>query len=290
MRAFSGYAMEAATLMALVTSRLAAAIVATAMGLLVGTLAVWCRNYLCGRVEIFESEMSNAVLETITYLTMHREGRSEPEHLADRKECLLGEPDNSAAHLWEVAYDRQRGLLPAMWLCALFLVFTLVRGVYSHWSYAPQNPYAANYAGWVPAGGQETVSPDHRYRALVPTFFRQNVYGPGSGDSHWLCASSPEVTLRIVPNDRSRVWIPHLCGNQTAYSLEPDEVLLSWNCSVPVVAWRTTHELLIQCSGCSRDNLQLVIPAFFRDKVTVLGSDGKRIHLQVVHPLPECAY
>ena len=290
LHASRGVDMEKSAFMRMMTSSLAEALASTAMGLLVGTAAVWCRNYLCDRVAVFESEISNASLETITYLSMHREGRSEPEHLRDGKDFLLGGPNHSAAHLWEVAYDRQRGLLLAMCLCALFFAFTLVRGVYSHWSYVPQNPYAGNYTGWVPAGGQETVSPDHRYRALVPTFFRQNVYRPGSGDSHWLCASSPEVTLRIVPNDRSRVWSPHLCGNQTVYSLEPDEVLLSWNCSVPVVAWRTNHELLIQCSGCSRDNLQLVRPAFFRDKVTVLGSDGKRINLQVAHPLRECAY
>lgn len=136
MHAFRGVAMATSAWIAMVASSMAAALVTTAMGLLVGTAAVWCRNYLCGRVEIFESEMSNASLEAITYLTAHEEWRKAPQHLADGDEGLFGGPNNSAAHLWEVPYDRQRGLLLAMWLCVLFLAFTLVRGVYAHWQYA----------------------------------------------------------------------------------------------------------------------------------------------------------
>jgi hypothetical protein len=64
--------------------------------------------------------------------------------------------------------------------------------------------------------------------------------------------------------------------------------LLTWNCSVPVITWRTNDELVVQCSDCSADNLQLAKPDFFPRKITVLGPDGKRIDPQVVHPQPEC--
>ena len=79
--AFRGVAMEKSAWMAMVASSTAAALVTTAMGLLVGTLAVWCRNSLCGRVEIFESEISNSSLEAITYLTRTGGWRTESQHL-----------------------------------------------------------------------------------------------------------------------------------------------------------------------------------------------------------------
>jgi hypothetical protein len=46
--------------------------------------------------------------------------------------------------------------------------------------------------------------------------------------------------------------------------------------------------LLIQCSDCSTDNVQLAKPDFFSGRITLLGPDGKRLHPQVVHPQPAC--
>lgn len=54
-----------------VAGGLAEALVTTAFGLLVAIPAVWCRNYILTSVEIFENEMSNATLETMTYCDSH---------------------------------------------------------------------------------------------------------------------------------------------------------------------------------------------------------------------------
>jgi biopolymer transport protein ExbB/TolQ len=48
------------TLIAMVESTLALALVTTAAGLAVAIPAVWCRNHFYDRLEVFESEMSNA--------------------------------------------------------------------------------------------------------------------------------------------------------------------------------------------------------------------------------------
>jgi hypothetical protein len=77
---------------------------------------------------------------------------------------------------------------------------------------------------------------------------------------------------------------------KTVYDLEPTGVLLTWNCNIPVITWRTSDELVAQCSDCSADNLQLVKLDSFPGKITVLGPDGKPIHPQIVHPQPQCYY
>jgi hypothetical protein len=63
---------------------------------------------------------------------------------------------------------------------------------------------------------------------------------------------------------------------------------MTWNCSVPVVTWRSNDELLIQCSDCTADNVQLTKPNFFSGRITLLGPDGKRIGPLVAHPQPGC--
>lgn len=70
--------------------------------------------------------------------------------------------------------------------------------------------------------------------------------------------------------------------------LEPDQALLTRNCSVPVITWRSNDELLIQCSDCTTDNVQLVKPSFFPGRITLRGLDGKRMYPQVTHPQPGC--
>jgi len=290
MHAFRGVSMEKSTWMAMVASSMAEALATTAMGLLVGIPAVWCRNYLCDRIEVFESEMSNAALEAVTYLNAHSQWRDQPQLSGVEATGFVFDPSqNPGARSWEVPYDRQRLLLLAIWSSFLYFALMLASAMYWHWVYALQARYNQNPSKWQQIGGQEIVSPDLRYRAVVPLFCREKVYSSGKdGYPHWSCASSPEVALRIVPNDRPRTWVPYPCGTETKYALEPNEALLTWNCSVPVVTWRTNDELLIQCSDCSSDSLQLVKPGFFPDRITALGADGKRIHPQVVHPQPQC--
>jgi biopolymer transport protein ExbB/TolQ len=290
MNSFRGTAMEASAGRAAVASDLSTALATAAMGLLVAIPAVWCRNYLLRRMEVFESEMSNAALEAVTYLNAHPQWRNQPElSSAEATSLVFITPRPSAARSWEVPFDHQRALLLAMWGCALYVAFIFAEGAY--WSYnwqRQQEVYVAPVKREF-AGGQQLFSPDRRYLASVPVIYREQPY-PSDKDRNpqWVCSSGSEVALRIDPNDRPLAWKPYSCGEETRYALESDETLLTWNCSVPVITWRTNDELVVQCSDCSADNLQLAKPDFFPRKITVLGPDGKRIDPQVVHPQPEC--
>ena len=94
LHASRGVDMEKSAFMRMMTSSLAEALASTAMGLLVGTAAVWCRNYLCDRVEVFESEISNASLEAITYLTANRRRCTQSQHLTADAD-LFGRPERN---------------------------------------------------------------------------------------------------------------------------------------------------------------------------------------------------
>jgi hypothetical protein len=125
---------------------------------------------------------------------------------------------------------------------------------------------------------------------MVPVIYREPLNSSGKdGFPRWSCGSNPTVALRIVPNDRPLAWKPHTCGEETTYVLEPDEALLTWTCSVPVVAWRSNDELLVQCNDCTSDNMQLARPGFFPRRITLLGADRQQIYPQVVHPQPQCS-
>jgi len=120
---FSGTTGPAYAGLARLASEIAAALSLGAMGLLVSLLAVWCFNYLRGRFEVFENEMSTAGLEAVTYLKAHPQRREQFEQsFATKKVFAVG----NAARTWEVPYDRQRPLLLAMWCCALYLAYVLV--------------------------------------------------------------------------------------------------------------------------------------------------------------------
>jgi biopolymer transport protein ExbB/TolQ len=281
--AFKGVGMARATLIAMAESTLALALVTTAAGLAVAIPAACCRNHFCDRLEVFESEMSNAALEAVSYLAAHPQWRSQPGHSADQ---LFAARRGSRSSSWEVPYDHQRALLLSAGFCGLYIIFLLARGIYG--SYIWQRNYAQASYKWEYVQGRQLVSPDHRYRAVVPAFVRWAPDYPGkTGNRQWSC-QTPEVALRIVPNDRPLAWKPHLCGEETRYALEPDEALLTWGCSVPVIQWRTNDNLLVQCSDCSSDNLQLLELDLFSRRITVLGQDGKHIDPQVVHPEPQC--
>jgi MotA/TolQ/ExbB proton channel family len=287
MNAFGQVGMQKSAYMAWVASNLGESLVTTAMGLVVAVLAVWCRNSMRTRMEIFESEMSNAALEMVTYLNAHRQWRNQPVYEpAESASLLFSPPQASPVYTWEVLYDRQRALLLAMWCCALFVAFTFASAMYSSFRWYQSQ---IDYPTWEQFGGQQSVSPDRRYRALVPVLSRWRDLPSGNGQHPpWSC-ENPSVVLRIVSNDRPPTWKSHLCGEETRYDLEPDEALLAWSCNVvPLVMWRTNDEVLIECDNCSTDNVQLVELDAFPGRIAVLGPGGKRIHLQVVHPQPGC--
>lgn len=106
---------------------LAEALVTTAFGRLVAIPAVWCRNYVLTSVETFESEMSNARLETLTYCDSHCHLRHVSEHPRAgeiRYGSVLG--DISGTRSWEIPYDRPRGLLLLVSFYTLFFVLLFV--------------------------------------------------------------------------------------------------------------------------------------------------------------------
>lgn len=257
---FRGVAMARASFIAMVESALALALVTTAIGMAVAVPAVWCRNYLYDRWEVLESEMANAALEAATCLGTHLLWRNQPGY--DEGGPFLA-PRASASGSWEVPYDHQRPLLLAVGSCALYLIFVLAQGIY--WSYIWQRNYAQASYKWEYVGGQTLVSPDHRYRAVVPAFIRSAPDSPGkAGNGQWSCRM-PEVALRIVPNDRPLAWKPHRCGEETRYGLEPDEARLS-----------------------SADNLQPVQVNSFPHTISELGLNGTLIDPQIVHPEFRC--
>jgi biopolymer transport protein ExbB/biopolymer transport protein TolQ len=293
MNAFVGTTGPKSAALAFIMMTLSEALVTAAMGIAVAILAVWCRNYLCNRVAVLESEMSNAALEAVTYLTAHRHLRQQSELPAPGTTTPVVQlSQNPTARSWEVRYDRQWVLLLAMWSSMFYIVFILAQGMYE--SYIWQRSWDRSREQLAPilqqVGGQESISPDGRYRAMVPVIYREPLNSSGKdGFPRWSCGSNPTVALRIVPNDRPLAWKPHTCGEETTYVLEPDEALLTWTCSVPVVAWRSNDELLVQCNDCTSDNMQLARPGFFPRRITLLGADRQQIYPQVVHPQPQCS-
>lgn len=106
---------------------LAEALVTTAFGLLVAIPAVWSRHYILITVEAFETEMSNATLETVTYCSAHCQSR----HLLENP--LTGKAVNgsllediSGTHTWEISYDRPRGMLLLVSFYTLLFVLLFV--------------------------------------------------------------------------------------------------------------------------------------------------------------------
>jgi biopolymer transport protein ExbB len=280
LRASVGVGMESAAYSRMVNAYLSESLVTTAMGLAVAVPAAWFRNYLLERSEAFDSEMSNAILEAVTYLSVHPEwrGRSESLDGLDASPASASRADLDPRR-WEAPYDHQRALLIGAWLCQLFMFSTLALAILSAFTSQPD-------ASWEYTKRHELLSPDHRYRAIVPSFVRLRSGSPDRSGP-WSC-QTPEVALRILPNDRPLGWKPRQCSSGIQYALENDDALLTWNCAVPVMTWRTNDELLVQCDACSADNLEVQHLNLFPHKITVRGTDGKRIDPQITHPELEC--
>lgn len=289
--AFGGTNRSKSAAIAFITLSLAEALLTAAMGIAVAIPAVWCRNYLRDRVEALESEMSNATLEAVTYLHAHCDFRQRPERSAAGTSLIFRVSPDWAARSWEIRYDRQRPLLLAMWGCMFYIALILAQGRCQSylWERSWERESEARADVWQQVGGQDLISPDRRYRAVIPLIYRWSTHSSGKDESpHWLCGSDATVALRIIPNDRPLAWKPQICRDETRYTLEPDQAMLTWNCTVPVITWRGNDELLIQCSDCTTDNVQLAKPNFFFGRMTLLGPDGKRIGPLVAHPQPEC--
>lgn len=106
---------------------LAEALVTTAFGLFVSIPAVWCGQYVLISIEAFETEMSNATLETITFCRAHCQSRHLFEHPRAGK-AVSGSvlDDISSTHSWEIPYDRPRGMLLLVSFYTLLFVLLFV--------------------------------------------------------------------------------------------------------------------------------------------------------------------
>lgn len=280
MYAFRGAAMEKSALFARTTSDISMALTTTAMGLLVAIPAQWAYNYFFERVQIFESEMSNAALETVTCLNAHPRLRHQPGIAALQEPVFLSLQD--ARHSWEVPYDHQRELLLTVGCCGFFAL--LVIGMAADWSFLWRRNQIEDYAirGWT--GGQALLSPDRHYRAVTPLSWYDN---SNVGDQYSICGTNKSALL-IIPNDRPPSWKSYTCGRKMIYALEPNESLQMSTCALPLAMWRTNDELLVEFRGHFPDDLQLTELDSFPRKIEVAGPDGKPVHPKVVPPPSPC--
>lgn len=108
---------------------LAEALLTTALGLLVTIPAAWCRNYIVGHVEVFQSEMSNAASEMITHLSEHPEWRGMHVNDVETQVSFLSAVPHKFfdPRPWEVPYEHQRGLLFSMACMAIVIPLILIR-------------------------------------------------------------------------------------------------------------------------------------------------------------------
>jgi len=285
MNAFRGVAMEKWTAIAMVMSFLGEALITTAMGLLVAVPAFWCHNYLRNRKNVMQSEMTNAALETITYLNTHHNFRYQVGRPAADISPAFDNAHDSLFRYWEVSYDHQRALLVPMWCSALFLAYVLITAAYQSLSW--RGSYDSAKVEYIP--GQELVSPDHRYRALVsPVYREQKNSGTNSQNANWSCAGVP-IAVTVIPNDRPLSWNSYVCGEETKYALEHGKLLLISECGIPTITWRTTNELLVECDHCSPGMLREVEDDSLHSEIIVLGADGKRVNPLRGHQQPECS-
>lgn len=122
------------SVLAAIASNIADALLLGAMGLLVALSAAWSLNYLRNRLEVLESEVSNAEVELVTCLRAHPQWRKQSEHLP-MAAGILATADATTARTWEVPYDHLRLHLLAMWCCALYLTYVLAGGIMASWWY-----------------------------------------------------------------------------------------------------------------------------------------------------------
>ena len=107
MSAFGAIGMQKATALAMMASRIAAALVTTASGLLVAVPAVWSYNYLRACIDVLESDMSNMAREAITHLKSHPRWRSRREHFDAGSKSIVSGADADACS-WDIRYCGQR--------------------------------------------------------------------------------------------------------------------------------------------------------------------------------------
>jgi biopolymer transport protein ExbB/TolQ/biopolymer transport protein ExbD len=78
--AFRGYGMERHAVMVMLTTGTATSLVSTITGLLVAMPAAWSYNFVRGRVELLDSQISHSALEIFRELNAHLEQGGRAEH------------------------------------------------------------------------------------------------------------------------------------------------------------------------------------------------------------------
>lgn len=105
----------------LYASSIALSLVPTALGILVGVVAVWFYNHLIRRMEIFDVQTAKAAAVVISYLENASDQRAyeAPSNLLSTPLFSGSPPD------WEVRFDALRVLLGSVWFVWLYVVATI---------------------------------------------------------------------------------------------------------------------------------------------------------------------
>lgn len=112
LNAFRGYVGDKYTIMRIIADECGESLIPTAMGLLVAVVAVCFYNYFVARLEVFDTEMSNASLELVDWIVTQN---VKPVAGRERPGPIL------TSLVWP--YDLQRLLLLAVGFCELYLVY-----------------------------------------------------------------------------------------------------------------------------------------------------------------------
>ena len=168
---FRGYSGSKWTHFLFVNESLAESLVPTAIGMLVAVWAAWFGNYFNDRLATFDCEISNVSLEFLTYVE-RRESHRRPDF-----DTPITIPSwESRKRDWEVPHDRQTLVLLPMCLFLAFFVYQFANGTYR--SYLWREMETENYSARTVANRetipeQVTLSPDRRFRAVIPGMVRQ---------------------------------------------------------------------------------------------------------------------
>lgn len=128
MSAFRGGSGSKASALSRVASELAFAMLPCALGLLTSVLALWCLNHLRRRLEVLQSEISNADQVLLKDVEDHPEWRVALCRIYANAGASAFAKDG-----WEVPYDRQRPLALAMWACVLYVAYVMANDLYYSW-------------------------------------------------------------------------------------------------------------------------------------------------------------
>ena len=274
--AFGGIAESKATAFRYITFTLGESLIPSAIGLFVSITAVWLRNYFCERLEVFDTEMSNASLELVSYLNAR-----------DDSVRSVNEQQGEIFAVWNRPYDLQRLLLLAVGFCGLYLLYWFSAAMY--YSLTWERRYAAAHASEIQRNiwdnqqfpEQIAVSPDRRRRAEIRALYRNRLHHNDENRESWYCGWAPYgvPALTVYPNDGTIKYHELSCNGARYYSLSQYVVLWTHNCNRLNATWRSSEELVVQCLDCTGDDI-VIRKGAQHPRITLIGPDEKKLRAQ----------